>query len=191
MHRRQISSFLLGLCILSSNGCGGQLYDVATRPISSPTERPTNTANGFNVSAVALDGDQALEQFDTNLPLAGVIAVDVVLANRTSSAIDAGTLRFELRAGSGNALKSLTPKAALKRVMKYYGNGFYRLDARQRTIESYEATALPLVSLISPGEERRGILFFETLYNTANLTGLALSVVGVNSRIAPINIKLN
>lgn len=190
MRHRQILSFLLGLCVLSG-GCGGQLYKVSTRPVGPPTGTPVETANGFSVNAAALDGDQALERFDANLPLAGVIAVDVALANRTSMPINAGSLRLELRAGDGKAFRPLTPKAALKRVMKYYGNGFYRLDARQRTIESYEAVALSPASAIAPGEERRGILFFETQRNSTQPSGLTLSVFGATPGNAPLNIKLN
>jgi hypothetical protein len=72
--------------------------------------------------------------------------------------------------------------------MKFYGNSFYRVDARQNTIESYEATALPLNSEIAPQEERRGLLFFEAQRNTTRLEGLTLSIAGAGT---PINIKLD
>lgn len=114
--------------------------------------------------------------------------MDVRLLNRTSEAINAHALRFELRGTNGKTLKPLTPKKALKRVMKFYGNGFYRMDARQNTIESYEATALPLDSAIAPQEERRGLLFFETQRNTTDLSGLTLFVAGTKT---PISIKLD
>jgi hypothetical protein len=148
----------------------------------------TNNAAGFNLNATALDGDQSLERFGANLPLAGVIAVDLRLINRTSAAINAGSLKFELRNAGGKPLRPLTPKNALKRVMKFYGNSFYRIDARQRTIESYEAIALPLTSPISSQDERRGLLFFETERGTNKLEGLDLLISG---GATPINIKLN
>ena len=110
--------------MLVGGGCGGRLYNVAPLPSSAPPERPANNADGFAVNAKALDGDLSLERFSANLPLAGVIAIEVRLANRTPAAINTNSLKFELRNASGKLLKPLTPKNALKRVMKYYGNSF-------------------------------------------------------------------
>lgn len=188
MHWKVSYSFVLGLCLITCGGCGGRLYNVSPLPSSASSELPASNADAININAMALDGDQSLERFDANLPLAGIIAVDVRLANRTSASISAGSLKFELRNASSKPLKPLTPKNALKRVMKFYGNSFYRLDARQRTIESYEATALPLSSTISSQDERSGFLFFETARGTTRLDGFTLSISG---GVAPINIKLN
>src|SRR5260221_21083 len=89
--------FVMSLYIVAFSGCGGRLYNVAPLPASVPPDLPANDANGFNIAATALDGDQSLERFDANLPLARVIAVDVRLVNRTSAAVDASSLKFELR----------------------------------------------------------------------------------------------
>jgi hypothetical protein len=188
MHRRVIFSFVLSLCWAVCGACGGQLYNVAPLPSSPPPDLSTNNGLGANLDATALDGDQSLERFGANLPLAGVIVVDLRLTNRTSAVINTGSLKFELRNASGKPLKPLTPKNALKRVMKFYGNSLYRIDARQRTIESYEAIALPLTSAIASQEERRGLLFFKTERGTIKLEGLTLLISG---GAAPINIKLN
>lgn len=188
MGLKVIYSFVLGFCALAGSGCGGQLYNVTPLPSSPPPELAANDTGDFNLNAMALDGDQSLERFDANLPLAGIIAVDVRLVNRAASSINANTLKFELHDESGKALKPLTPKSALKRVMKFYGNSFYRIDARQHTIESYEATVLPLGSAIAPQEERRGIFFFEAPRGGLKPGGLSLSVEGPK---VPINIKLN
>ena len=149
---------------------------------------PANNANGFNIAATALDGDQSLERFEANLPLAGVIAVDVRLINQTAVAVDPRSLQFELRTAGGKSFKAIAPKQALKRVMKFYGNSVYRLDARQSTIDSYNALALPLSSPIALQEERRGLLFFEVQRNTTTLDGLTLSAAGAKP---PINVKIN
>ncbi len=188
MDWRLIFGFVLTVLLITCCGCGGRLYNVAPLPSTAPTLPPANKTNSFNIGAKVLDGDLSLERFDANLPLAGVIAVDVQLANQTSAAINSALLKFELRNAGGKPLKPLTPKNALKRVMRFYGNSFYRIDARQRTIESYEATGLPLASAISAQEERRGILFFETGRGTTKLDGLTLSISGGTS---PISIKLN
>jgi len=191
MFPKVMIGIVISLCVVAGGGCGGRLYNVTPLPASAPPDLPAddaNGANGFNAAATALDGDQSLERFDANLPLAGVIAVDVLLVNRTSSAVDARSLKFTLRDAGGRRLKAITPKDALKRVMKFYGNSFYRIDARQNAIESYEATALPLGAPVAPQEERRGLLFFEAPRDRARLVGLTLSAAGAKP---PVNIKVN
>jgi hypothetical protein len=188
MFPKVMIGFVISLCVVAGGGCGGRLYNVAPLPASAPPDLPAGDANSFNAVATALDGDQSLERFDANLPLAGVIAVDVRLMNRTSAAVDARSLKFALRNASGKSFKAIAPKDALKRVMKFYGNSFYRLDARRNAIESYEATALPLGSPIAPQEERRGLLFFEGPREKVQLSGLTLSAAGAKP---PINIKVN
>lgn len=188
MRLKVIFSFMLSLCALAGSSCGGELYSVTPLPSTPLPDLATNHTGDFNINAMALDGDLALERFDANLPLAGVIAVDVRLVNRATSSINANALKFELHDASGKALKPLTPKSALKRVMKFYGNSFYRIDARQHTIESYEATALPLGSALASQEERRGILFFEVRRGKVKPDDLTFSVAGAK---VPIHIKLN
>ena len=194
MFTRGITSFVMSFCALAFSGCGGQLYNVTPLPSTAPDNigatdnKGMNDADGINVHAAALDGDQSLERFDANLPLAGVAAVEVDLANRSAVAINPRSLKFQLRDSTGRSFPVLTPKNALKRVMKFYGDAFYRMDARQRTIEAYDATALSLGSVIAPQEMRRGILFFEVQRNTTKLDGLTLSAAGITP---PINVKIN
>lgn len=183
-----IISFLMGLCVAILSGCGGQLYNVTPLPSSTPPDLPANNANGFNIAASVLDGDQSLERFEANLPMAGIIAVDVRLINQTAAAVDPGSLKFELRTAGGKSFKPIAPKRALKRVMTFYGDRFYRLDARQSTIESYTALALPLGSPIALQEERRGLLFFEVQRNAIPLDGLTLFAAGAKP---PIGVKVN
>jgi hypothetical protein len=156
-------------------------------PATAPPEFSSSSANGFSIGAVVLDGEQSLERFEANLPLAGVIAVDLRMANNTAETIGANALNFELRDSSGAKLKQLAPKKALGAVMKFYGDRFYAKSARQRTRDDYESVALKTDTPIAPREERRGIIFFRTQRNTTNVNGLTLSVTGLP---APINIRL-
>lgn len=190
MFARVIIGFAICFFTAIFSGCGGQLYKVTPLPAGAPPEASVNAAAGDSpvISVVALDGDQSLERFEANLPLAGVIALDVSIVNKTPAAINPAALKLELRDASGKAFKMLTPKNALKRVMKFYGNAFYRIDARARTIEAYEATALPLEPSIEPQQERRGLLFFEAPRNAARLGGLTLQAAGAKP---PINFKVN
>jgi hypothetical protein len=164
-------------CLLLT-GCGGRLYNVASLPSAPAPEITTGEAAGLNVGAAALAGDEALERFSANLPLAGVIAVDVKLINRTSGLVEVDRLRFELKDRSGRGLKPLAPRAALKAVMKYYGNSFYAIAARQRTREDYDAVSLDKLVALAAQEERRGILFYQAPRGTTDVGGMALTITG-------------
>ncbi len=139
------------------------------------------------MGAIALEGDSALERFEANLPLAGVVAVEVRMENSSSVSLDPAKFKFELQDAAGKILKPLTPKKALGAVMKYYGNRFYTLAARQKTRDDYESVALKLAGGIAPRGERRGILFFQTNRNTTHLDGLTLSIQGA---AAPISVSV-
>jgi hypothetical protein len=156
---------------------------VAPLPASAPPAISTGNAAGLNIGATVLEGDRSVEQFEANLPLAGVLAIDVKLINQSSGYISAKRLKFELN--DDKRFKQIQPKKALSRVIDFYGDSFYRVDARKRTQESYEAIALKLEGTIAPGETRRGFLFFEK--DMKNLNGLILTVTGAG---APITVNL-
>lgn len=178
-----IRTFAVSLSLLVTFGCGGQLYKVAPLPTSASADDLASGEQGLIAATAILDGDQSLERFEANLPLAGIIAVDVRLVNRTSSSVRVDSLKFNLRDASGTNLKALPPDQALKRVMKYYGNGFYRKDAKLRTIEDYQKIGLALNSTIEPQKDLRGILFYEKQNNRTSLGGLTFSVVGATKQI--------
>jgi len=173
--------------VLALSGCGGQLYKVAappktTPPLLAPAE------SGLLAAAKALTSDETMEQFDANLPMAGLVAVDVHLVNQTAEPIQLSTPRWELRDDSNAIFKLLAPKQALAHVMGYYGKRLYSPAAYQQTLEKYETLALPLSFTLAPREERRGFLFFETKYEATGVSGLTLTITGPSS---PINLKLN
>lgn len=180
---RKTIFFALSLSLLASLGCGAQLYKVSSLPAATSADDVAGGEQGLIAVTAILDGDQSLERFEANLPLAGVIAVDVRLVNRTASPVKADSLKFNLRDSGGGQLNRIPPDQALKRVMKYYGNGFYRKDAKLRTIESYEKIGLATASTIEPQGNLRGFLFYEKQNNRTSLGGLAFSVVGATKQI--------
>lgn len=175
---------------LALSGCGGQLYQVAAPPKAAPPLAPAES--GFVAAAKALTGDEAMEQFDANLLLAGLVAIDVRLVNHTAEPIQLNALRWELKDNSGTIFKLLTPKQALARVMSYYGNRLYQPAAYQRALEKYETLALPVLpssnAAIAPQEERRGFVFFETKYEATDVAGLTLTIIG---QASPLSLQLN
>ncbi len=179
--------FVPALACLVLSACSGQLYKVATPPKIVP---PTLTADATALSATAkaLSGDEAMQQFDANLLLAGLVAVDVRLANRTAELVQFTLLRPELHDSGNTLFKLLTPQQALKRVMRYYGNRLYAKAAYAHTLADYETLALPLTATFAPQAERRGFLFFETKADATTLTGLTLALNGLPT---PITLKLD
>jgi hypothetical protein len=187
LHRAKALTLLIASLLPALASCGGRLYKVAPLPASVPPEISMGNGGGLDVGAVALDGERSYERFEANLPLAGVIAVDVRMINKSEEAIMINSLRFELRNPSGDALKRITPKKALGAVMKYYGDKFYAKVAYHRTLEDYESVALKQGVAIEPEREIRGIVFFQTKRETTSVDGLILSVAGLS---APVNVQL-
>jgi hypothetical protein len=187
MRQRTTVIVLLGSLLPVVAACGGRLYKVSPLPSSAPPEISTSKGGGLDIGAVALDGERSYERFEANLPLAGVIAVDVRMVNKSEATIITNSLKFELRNATGAPLKRLTPKKALGAVMKYYGDRFYAKVAYRRTLEDYESVALKQGAAIGPEEEIRGIVFFQTQRETTSVDGFILSVAGLN---APVNVQL-
>jgi len=179
--------FISTVIWLTLGGCSGQLYKVAAPPKTTPPILAP-AANGVLAAAKALTGDEAMEQFEANLLLASVIAVDVRLVNQTAEPVQLGTPSWELRDSGGTLFKLLAPKQALARVMGYYGKRLYSPGGYQQTLEKYETLALPLSFTLAPREERRGFLFFETKYEATGVSGLTLTIAGP---AGPIKLKLN
>lgn len=186
MLHRTILIALLGSLLPVFTACGGRLYKVTSLPKIAPPEISTNDASGLNIGAVVLDGEGSYERFEANLPLAGVIAVDLRMINKSDTTIRSASLKIDLRNAAGASLKHLTPKKALGSVMKYYGNGFYAKAAYRQTLDDYTSVALKPRD-IEPEGELRGIVFFQTKRETTSVDGLTLSVAGLS---APVNLRL-
>jgi len=189
MRINQLIYLFCGIWFFALSGCGAP-FKVAPLPKASPTDFATEAAPGsLAVSAALLkDEERSFAQFDANLPLAGVVAVEVQVTNRGSEPLAARALKFELRDAAGVSYKQLEPKKALERLMKFYGKSSYVKDSYRQTRESFESLALPITSPLAPQEERHGFLFFEAKRDVASLSGLTLSVIGGST---PIKLKLN
>jgi hypothetical protein len=169
--------WLIGFCValLLFSGCSGQLYRVAPAPKAPVPVSPDETKDS-PLAARLLTGDELLEQFDANLLLAGVVVIDARIANRT---VVGQTVAFALQDAAGASLKPLSPKQALQRVMKFYGNLLFAKAAYANTLAQYEALAFPLSFTLEPQAERRGFLYF-TSTTAATKGGLRLTAAGAS-----------
>ena len=171
------------LFLISLASCSAQLYKVAPLPASAPPDLTKASADGLNAGADVIESDRSIKQFEANLPMAGVIAIDLLIVNKSDLPIGLHTLKFELRDSVGLKFKQIPPKTALSKVMKFYGDNFYTLEARRRTREDYNAIAFKAEKVLASQEERRGFLFFETKKDTAILPELILQISGAKTEI--------
>jgi hypothetical protein len=186
---RSITGLCLGILLLASAGCATPLFSVAPMPASMPPDRAaTKTRNGFAVEASFVSELQSQDQFDANLPLAGIIAIEARFINQTDQPIAPGKLGLELTSSSGTRYKGITPSAALKRLMKFYGETYYFQESYRRTRDSFDTVGLPLDRAIVPGADAHGFLFFKAPSRSRDLTGLVLTMKHGGT---PVAVKLN
>ena len=171
------------MATLASMSCTGPLYKVAPLPKAVPAEATTTTSEALEITAAQITEDRAFQDFEANLPLTGIVAVDVRVTNRSQNPVK---LDFVLRSNEGS-WKPTKPKSALSRVMKYYGVGFYGKESYKRTVESYESVGLQMGD-IAAGEERRGIVFFDAKKAATAPGDMTLEVKGTGQ---PLLLKLN
>lgn len=177
-------AFVIGLLL---SACSVPLYKVAPVPNNTPiVSGHTISANNLEITATALtDDDQAFERFETNLPLGGILAVDVLLKNRGNEATK--TLSFEIADGTGKKFSLLDDQKILKRVMKFEGVRVYARDGKQQTLDQLQALILPKKLVLQAQQEKQGVLFFYVKQDVANMKGLVLTVKGTDQ---PIRIPL-
>lgn len=152
-------SLLLALIALLGTGCG-RLYRVAPLVTTNGGSLVSGSLGSVAIGVRALDGDEALEQFEANLPMAGVLAVEVKMTNRGPVPLRVGQVELSILDDHGDSCRPLTPAEALKRVMKFYGNRIYQVEAHRETVESYQQIALPRNGELSLQGEVHGFLFF-------------------------------
>jgi hypothetical protein len=179
-----ISHLVLVLSVLVLSGCGA-LFKVSPLPSRSPSEFAASiTLAGLEISAAALlDDDQAIEQFGANLPLAGIVALELRVANRSNKPVRMDHLRFGLRDAAGTRYPRIEPQKALELLMRFYGTGTYLKESYRQTQEGFESVALPIKSSLEPQKEIRGFLFFETGRDAAGLARLMLQITHGNSSL--------
>ncbi len=189
--RRDFAARPLALSLLLPlllGACSVPLYKVAPLPQNVPIEGgQTVVANSLEVTASALtEDDQAFERFETNLPLAGIVVVDLKLVNRASESTK--VLKFELQDSTGKSFPLLDAKKQLKKMMKSDGVRLYAVAGRQQTLEQLQAVALPKKLSLAAREEKQGVLFFHAKRDVAQLKGLLLIVKGGKQ---PVTLPLN
>jgi hypothetical protein len=173
------SGFLVGILgLIFAGACSVPLYKVAPLPNQMPPQAgQTTMTNALEVTASALTNDDlAFERFEANLPLAGIVAVDVQITNRASERTK--SLTFTLHDASGKKFSSMDAKTFLKRLMQFEGVRVYAKTGRQETLAQLQAITLPKKITLAAQESRKGVLFFHTKQPVTSSSSFILSVDG-------------
>ena len=179
------------LCALAP-ACGGSLYKVKPVVQTPIAEGATGAqAGGVKVRAVPLLTDEEIQElFEANLLLAGILPVRVEMVNNSGVPIDLKKARFVVRDSEGRVWKSLSPKNAVSRILKYYAVYLYNPNSRAKFAEDFRQHALNTETSLGDGDGRGGLLFFQTpkKESVSSPRGLVLTI---DKLPQTIELKLN
>lgn len=181
---------LLVLAILTAS-CGGSLYKVKPKIDAPVTGGRDASAAGFSVRAVPLLTDEeSQELFEANLPLAGLLPVRVEIGNESAAPLSFKRVRFQLRDADGRVWKLRSPKQVVSRILKDNAIYLYNPNSRKKFEVGMSAHAFDLATPLETGQQRRGLLFFQTEKKEAvrSPRGLVLTIEGLPQ---PVEIVFN
>jgi hypothetical protein len=178
--------------LLFAAACGGSLYKV--KPVVQapiPEGAAGAAVGGVRLRAVPLLSDEEVQElFEANLLLAGVLPVRVEIGNQTQAPIDLKKSRFALRDAQERGWKTLAPKQAIARILDYYAVYAYNPSSRKKFEEDFRSHALATETPLAAGEQRSGLIFFQTPKKepVASPRGLVLKI---EKPVPPFEVRLN
>ncbi|HJQ22386.1 MAG TPA: hypothetical protein VKA60_00630 [Blastocatellia bacterium] len=174
---RLIAAVTIALTWLLLAGCGGGKPFNVKSDVTLPAlaAAPVADASGVRMQAAAVrDEDYLLATFDANLILAGVLPVNLAVANQTAAPIDLRKARFAVRSPDGHVYKAADAKHAFARLIKYYGISTYNKSGYKKSREDFAAYAFDTAKPLAMGESRQGMLFFIVPDGVTGAAGLKL-----------------
>ncbi len=189
---RRTASFVALFGLLFTAACGGSLYKVkpvVQAPIAN--DAAGAEAGGIRFRAVPLLSDEEVQElFEANLLLAGILPVRIEIGNQTQAPIELKKARFVLRDSQERGWKTLAPKQAIGRILEYYAVYAYQPSSRKKFEEDFRAHALATEAPLAPGEQRGGLIFFQTPKKepVASPSGLILKI---EKPAPPFEVRLN
>lgn len=170
----------LASTIILWTACGGSLYKVKPVVQTPIADGASGTeVGGVRVRAVPLLTDEEIQElFEANLLLAGILPVRLEMGNNSDAPVDLKKARFSLRDGEGRVFKTLTVKKAVSRILKYYAVYIYNPNSHAKFTEDFRAHAFNIETPLTQGEQRNGLVFFQSPKNepVASPHGLVLTI---------------
>jgi hypothetical protein len=158
-----IAAFLLVLlCLLS--GCGNaKLFKIAPKTQVQPDKLccQVTTADVLIAAEPLLDEDKILATFDGNIILSGVLPVNILVENRSSSPIDLKHAQFVIVDSKGKQHKELDSKHTLDKMVRFYGINYRRKGSYEATLADLNAIGLADQSTLGAGDRTQGFLYFD------------------------------
>ena len=154
---------IVGTLILCTT-CGGSLYKVKPVVQTPIADGATGAdAGGLKVRALPLLSDEEIQElFEANLLLTGILPVRVEMVNNNSAPVELKKARLSLRDSEGRVWKTMSAKKAASRVLDYYAVYLYNPNSRSKFEEGIRAHAFNFEAPLTQGEQRSGLLFFQT-----------------------------
>ena len=194
MISRRLSLIPFAAVLLLTTSCAGSLFKVKPVVELPPLAGDVKSVSGGGVTvrvAPVLSDEESQELFEANLPLAGILSVQLELVFDSGVAVETRKVRFRLKDGEGREWKLLAPKAAVSRILKANDVYAYNPTSRKQFEQDFTAYGIDLKSPLSNAERRhQGFVFFETPKKepVASPKGLVLSVDGLPQPVAiPLN----
>jgi hypothetical protein len=167
-------------------GCGGSLYKVKPKIDAPVTNGRESSAAGLTVRAVPLLADEESQDlFEANLPLAGLLPIRLEISNAGGTPLSFERVRISLRDGDGRQWKLRSPKQTVSRILTDNAIYLYNPNARRNFEAAVAEHGFDLKSPLDAGNQRRGLLFFQTPKKEAidNPRGLVLTIEGLPQAI--------
>lgn len=169
MIKLKFSSTILVAVLIFTTSCGGSLFKVKPAIELPPLSGNVKTASAGGVSvrlAPFLSDEESQDLFEANLPLGGILPVQLELVFESGVPVETKQVRFRLRDAEGHEWKLLTPKQAIGRILKANDVYVYNPNSRKQFEKEFSAYAIDLKSPLSDSDRRhRGFIFFETPKN--------------------------
>lgn len=102
-----------------------------------------------------------LNLFRANMRLARLLPVYVEMKNNDDFSVELKRIRIEADDSTGARLAYLGSKQVINRLYDYYGIRFYPTNPRKEFEERFKQIGFDWSRPLSPGENRRGYVFFE------------------------------
>ncbi|MEP6819246.1 MAG: hypothetical protein ABJA18_06910 [bacterium] len=151
--------------LLLTTSCAASLFKVKPAIELPPLAGDVKSASagGVIVRVAPLLGDEESQDlFEANLPLAGILPVQLELVFDSGVAVETKKVRFRLKDGEGREWKLVSPKAAVARILKANDVYAYNPNSRKQFEKEFTAYAIDLKSPLSDTERRhQGFVFFE------------------------------
>jgi hypothetical protein len=186
---RKLIIFLVAALICIA--CGSAPFRVQPR-VEVPRENISGVATGgaLELRAQVLNEDEAVQLFDGNLYLAGIIPVRVALTNVSQQEQSVANAQFQLSDQKGGKLRPIKAQDALARMIKYYGIRYYNVALYDDMKARFLSHSITLPQELAPERSEQGLLYFQQEKKASPLPqGLQLQLK--LPKASALNVSLN